>query len=46
VKKDIQNDRILKKLNEMSKRVEVEARQAEDDSRTKGKELKIITQEI
>jgi hypothetical protein len=46
VKKDIQNDRILKKLSEMSKRVEVEARQAEEDSRAKGKELKIITQEI
>jgi hypothetical protein len=30
----------------MSKRVEFEAREAEDLSRAKGKELKIITQEI
>jgi hypothetical protein len=30
----------------MSKRVEVEAREAEDVSKAKRKELKIITQEI
>lgn len=43
MKKDIQSDRILKKLGEMSKRIETEGKQAEDEFKNKTKELKIIT---